>query len=269
MRLIYKITDILHEAGKIVTSAKNITDNMTVKTGTANFATVYDLDVQKFLYARLSLLLPDASFIGEESADNHSELLTEGLSFIIDPIDGTTNFMHGYRHSAISVGLCRDGIMSSGAVYNPYLDEMFYAVRGEGAFLGKNRIYAGDNHLQNSLVSFGTTPYRRENADLTFDLVKKLFLASRDIRRSGSAALDLCYIACGRCGLFFESSLSPWDYAAGSLIVEESGGIISCLEQKPLPLDASSSVVAANRNAYKDFYRDIKTDLEFTALKGE
>lgn len=269
MRLIYKILDILNEAGKIVTSAHNITDNMTVKPGTANFATVYDLEVQNFLYDRLSLLLPEASFIGEESAENHSELLTEGLSFIIDPIDGTTNFMHGYRHSAISVGLCRDGIMSAGAVYNPYLEEMFYAVRGEGAFLRKERIYAGDNPLRDSLVSFGTTPYRRENADHTFDLVKKLFLASHDIRRSGSAALDLCYIACGRCGLFFESSLSPWDYAAGSLIVGESGGMISSLEQKPLPLDASSSVVAANIHAYTDFYREIKKDSKYAALKGE
>ncbi len=254
MQLINKIADILYEAGKIIISAYDINDNTKEKPGTANFVTAYDIAVQNFLYDRLSSLLPEARFIGEESTENHSELLNEGMSFIIDPIDGTTNFIHGYRHSAISIGLCCDGIITTGAIYNPYLGEMFYAKRGEGAFLGKSRIYVSDRHLRDGLVSFGTSPYKRELTDTSFETIKKLFQGSRDIRRSGSAALDLCYIACGRCDLFFEASLSPWDYAAGSLIVEESGGIISSVEQTRLTLDVPSSVIAANPNAYRDFY---------------
>jgi myo-inositol-1(or 4)-monophosphatase len=99
MQLTQKIADIITEAGKIMISAINIEENTTEKTGTANFVTAYDISVQNFLYDRLSSLLPEARFICEESSDNHTELLSDGLSFIIDPIDGTTNFIHGYRQA--------------------------------------------------------------------------------------------------------------------------------------------------------------------------
>ncbi|MDD4772788.1 MAG: inositol monophosphatase family protein [Eubacteriales bacterium] len=254
MELIYKISKVLIEAGKIILAADNINDNITQKHGTANFVTTYDLTVQNFLYHRISDLVPGAHFIGEESTENRMELINDGINFIIDPIDGTTNFVHGYRHSAISIALLRDGIITAGLVYNPYLDEMFYAKRGEGAFLNKKSIHVSDRQLHDGLVSFGTTPYKREYTEASFQIIKKLFTSSRDIRRSGSAALDLCYVACARCDLFFEVELSPWDYAAGSIILEESGGVISSFKQTRLPFDASSSVIAANPNAYRDFY---------------
>lgn len=204
MQLINKISDILIEAGKIMLDACDIEDNTTQKDGTANFVTTYDITVQHFLYQRLSVLVPGAHFIGEESGENHVELVNDGISFIIDPIDGTTNFIHGYRHSAVSIALLCNGIITAGLVYNPYLGEMFYAKRGEGAFLNKKNIHVSDRKLYDGLVSFGTTPYKREFTEVSFQMMKTLFSSSRDIRRSGSAALDICYVACARCDLFLK-----------------------------------------------------------------
>jgi myo-inositol-1(or 4)-monophosphatase len=254
MQSAIKMADIVTEAGKLMMSACDIENNMSEKTGTANFVTSYDIDIQNFLFGRLSSLYPQAEFIGEESVENHPEPINDGLCFIIDPIDGTTNFIHSYRHSAISVGLCYNGAVIAGVIYNPYLDEIFLAESGKGAYLGKRRIHVSQRHLCDGLVSFGTSPYRRDLADASFDIIKKLYLSSRDIRRSGSAALDLCYIACGRSDLFFEMTLSPWDYSAGSLIVSEAGGIITSLDGKPLVLNRPSSVIAGNKYSYTDFF---------------
>lgn len=259
MQFINKLKNILTEAGEILLSADDIYNKITEKSGTANFVTEYDISVQKFLYERLSHLIPGVGFIGEENVENYQVNFNDNACFIIDPIDGTTNFIHGYQHCAISVGLYRDGSIYAGAVYNPYLKELFYAERGKGACLGNNTIHVSNRNLSESLICFGTSPYKRELADETFALIKKLYLKSRDIRRSGCAALDLCYVASGRCDLFFESSLSPWDYAAGSIIIEEAGGVISSLKKTPLHFHSPSSVIAANPSAYRDFYSS--TDL--------
>ena len=134
------------------------------------------------------------------------------------------------------MGLALHGTMEIGVVYNPYSNEMFYAQRGKGAFLNGQPLHVSSNRLEEGLVCFGTSPYYAELIDQTFDLVKTLHKASLDVRRSGSAALDLCDIASGRCELFFECRLSPWDYAAGSLIVQEAGGRISVWMVRESPL---------------------------------
>lgn len=251
------IAEYVREAGEIMTGAHDISKKIKEKTGTANFVTAYDVAVEDFLYEKLGKAFPEARFIGEESAENHTELLKSGLSFIIDPIDGTTNFIHGYRHSAISVGLCENGQMIAGVIINPYQNELFTAERGKGAYLNQEPISVSERDFTNSLVCFGTSPYRRELCEMSFDLAKKAYLHCRDIRRSGSAALDLAYVACGRCDLFFEVTLSPWDYAAGSIIVEEAGGIITAFDRAPVTLDKPSSVIAANKTAYRDFTETI------------
>ena len=253
-----EILERIRQAGEIILSANYHEDNnLHSKSGTANFVTEYDLKVQDFLYKSLAEVIPDANFIGEESESNDIAKLNQGYSFIIDPIDGTTNFIHNYKHSCISVALLKDDEIIFGAVYNPYMDELFHAEKNKGAYLNNNPIHAGSHNLHDGLVCFGTSPYYRNLADNTFDLLKRLFLNSRDIRRSGSAALDLCYVACGRCDVFFEMILSPWDYAAGSLIISEAGGIITSMNGEPVTLDVPSSVIAANKSAYDDFMKMI------------
>lgn len=251
------IPEIMREAAKIMLSAHDIDSAVTVKPGDANFVTAYDVAVQDFLITRLLEKMPRAVVIGEESDDNHTELLQSSTALIIDPIDGTTNFIHNYRHSAISVGVCDHGTMVYGAIYDPYLDRMMTAALGQGAFLetkgAKAPVHVSDRTLANALTGYGTSPYYRDElAEKTFRTVHKLFLATRDVRRAGSAALDLCDIACGSLDVFFEYRLSPWDFAAGSLIITEAGGKITQMDGSPVTWDKPCSVTAGNPTAHAE-----------------
>ena len=134
-----------------------------------------------------------------------------------------------------------------GVVYNPYLDEMFYGVKGQGAYLNGKRIHVSTEDLSNGIVLFGSAPYNTELAKASFDLAYEYFTKALDIRRSGSAALDLCSLAAGRAELYFEMILSPWDFAAGALILEEAGGIVTKINGEPLPCFEKSPVLARNK----------------------
>ena len=248
--MLKKITEIVKEAGKIVLSAHNQENTITAKEGKKNFVTKYDVAVQEFLFRELGKDFPDAQFIGEEG---ENDISTNGLRFIIDPIDGTTNFMQDYRCSCISIGLCKGNDVIAGVVYNPYTDELFSAEKGKGAYLNGNKIKVSERPLSDGLALFGTSPYHPENTDETFSLLRKVFDFSRDIRRSGSAAYDICMIACGRCEVFFEKSLQPWDIAAGTLILKEAGGIALNYQGKEISFSTPNDVVFANPKAYKEF----------------
>ena len=213
------------------------------KTDRRDLVTVYDGQVQELLIRRLSEALPEAKFFCEEN-DRQDDLMAEQL-FIIDPIDGTMNFVHHLNHSAISVAYTCRGVLEAAAIYNPYVDEMFTALRGGGAFLNGRAIHVSEEALSESVVCVGTAPYSPELTDRTFRLMKAAYLAGLDIRREGSAALDLCSVAAGRCGAYYELALSLWDYAAGMLIVQEAGGDCRSLDGAALPLDPSRPSVAA------------------------
>ena len=248
--MLKKITEIVKEAGKIVLSAHNQENTITAKEGKKNFVTKYDVAVQEFLFRELGKDFPDAQFIGEEG---ENDISTNGLRFIIDPIDGTTNFMQDYRCSCISIGLCKGNDVIAGVVYNPYTDELFSAEKGKGAYMNGNKIKVSERPLSDGLALFGTSPYHPENTDETFSLLRKVFDFSRDIRRSGSAAYDICMIACGRCEVFFEKSLQPWDIAAGTLILKEAGGIALNYQGRDISFSTPNDVVFANPKAYKEF----------------
>lgn len=239
-----KIALEVYECGNILLDAERSGLAVSEKDGHANFVTAYDRRVQETLFDRLSQILPDAVFVGEEE-DIHASI-EKGYAFIIDPIDGTTNFIRDYKCSCISVGLIKDGKQVAGVVYNPYQGELFTAEKGKGAYRNGERIHVSDQPLENGIVLFGTAPYYEELAEKSFQLAYEYFRKALDIRRSGSAALDLCNIACGRAELFFELRLQPWDYAAGSLIVMEAGGKAVTLEGEALRLDGPCSLAASN-----------------------
>ena len=200
--------------------------------------------------------VPQARFFCEE-LNEQQELDAEHV-FIIDPIDGTMNFVRGYNHSCISVGYLNSGVLSAGAVYDPYVDEMFSAVRGQGAFLNGKAIRVDDSPLSQVVCNFGTAPYDASKTAQTFRLAEELFRAGLDVRRQGSAALDLCSVAAGRAGFYAELSLCLWDYAAGKLIVEEAGGVCLTAEGEPLPFDGRrTTIAAAGKRAMSDYLRDI------------
>ena len=251
-----EILDLLcaseREAGTLMLEAHDILAEC--KTDRRDVVTEYDRRVQALLIERLSAVLPEARFFCEEN-DRHDDLHAETV-FIIDPIDGTMNFVRGFHHSCVSIACMRNGGLRAAAIYNPYVDELFTAVKDGGAFLNGRPIHASTELLSQNLVCCGTAPYDQGLADRTFALMKKAYLAGLDVRREGAAALDLCSVAAGRAGVYFELGLSLWDYAAGKLIVEEAGGVCCTLAGAPMPLDPSRpSVVAGGKQAVADFRR--------------
>lgn len=245
-----KIIETVKKAGEIVLSAHNQEDSVTAKEGKKNFVTKYDVAVQDFLFAELGKAFPEAEFVGEEG---ENDIESTALRFIIDPIDGTTNFMQDFRCSCISVALCKENDVIAGVVYNPYTNEIFSAEKGKGAYLNGEKIRVSDRPLSDGLALFGTSPYHPENTDATFELLRKVFDFCRDIRRSGSAAYDVCTIACGRCEVFFEKELQPWDIAAGTLILREAGGIAKNYDGNEISFGKPEDVVFANPVAYEEF----------------
>lgn len=243
--MLEQIISIVRQAGEIVLSAHDVWSQTHEKSSAADLVTEYDLAVERFLKEKLPPLVPGSLFFGEEEKENASPLT--GWVFIVDPIDGTTNFVRGLKHSAISVALAHDGVVEYGVVYDPYKDEIFSARRDGGAFLNGRPIHVSERPLDQGVFGMGTAIYDRQFIAPTMRLTEQLFRRSCDFRRLGAAALDLCGVACGRLDLFFEYSLSPWDHAAGGLILTEAGGILSTLEGKPMDYTRRCSVWASNR----------------------
>ena len=247
---------IIKKAGEIVLSAHKMecdeNEDVSVKAGNANFVTVYDVRVQDFLMTEIKACFPDAVFIAEEK-ENDPAVLQQDCCFIIDPIDGTTNFIHDYRHSCISVAMISCGKVIFGAVYDPYLQDLYHAELGKGAFLNGKPMRVSNTPFERALVAYGTAGYYKEDlGDATFGLCKELFMTGKDVdvRRCGSAALDLAYVAAGRNDLFFELMLSPWDIAAASLLIGEAGGVITDLEGNAIDLSHPSPILAGNPTAF-------------------
>ncbi len=213
--------------------------------GIADFVTEVDVTVQKVMREGLEKLYPDIAFMAEEK--NNNEIDPKSDFWILDPVDGTTNLMYDYHASALSLAYLENGIPTFGLVYNPQTEELFEAEHGKGAFLNGKPIHVTDSdQMADCLFSVGTSPYNKELADVNFDLFKRVWIDARDIRRSGSAALDLCYVAAGRTDGFFERNLKPWDYAAGMLIVHEAGGIVTDFDGEVLQFQVPSDVMAGN-----------------------
>ena len=244
------ICELVRACGLFIKDINRDHLHVDAKSGRADLVTQYDKQVQERLRTGLLEIMPDAHFVGEEGSTQ--QFAPTGTFFIVDPIDGTTNFIKDYHFSCISVALVVDNAAELGVIYNPYTDEMFYAQRGEGAFCNGKRLHVSNEPLENGIVVFGTAPYHEELNEKTFQLAYAYFKRALDVRRSGSAALDLCTIAAGRAELFFELVLSPWDYAAGALIVEEAGGLVSDYDGRPLAYDRPCSVLARNKLADKE-----------------
>ncbi len=254
-RVLAGIEAAAREAGEIMLSADDVRRHVFAKEGHANFVTDYDRRVQELLFRRLRELLPEARFIGEENgADVCRPEDREGYVFCVDPIDGTSNFLADYWPSVTSIALLRDGAPALGVVYEPVRDAMFTALKGGGAFLNGERILSSGEPLSRSLVLFGTSPYDPDLAASTFRMCAAYLPRCIDLRRSGSAAWDLCSVARGSCGLFFEQNLHLWDFAAAGLIAEEAGCALTDLRGAPLRFDGNSSVACASRGVRNENY---------------
>ncbi len=240
------LTEIVKEAGNVILTAKR--PKIMEKSGHANFCTETDEKVQAFLVDKFKTVLPEAEFLGEEDGqDVFSSKMASGYCFVIDPIDGTSNFIYEYRPSVISVGLLKDGAPYMAVVYNPYDDLMFSAVAGQGAFMNGEKIMSSEAPLSDSLALFGTAPYYEELRDKSFELARNLLPLCVDLRRSGTAAWDMCCVALGRCGLYFELKLQMWDYAAAALIAQEAGCRVTDIDGNPLSYKGPSSCLCMSQ----------------------
>lgn len=193
--------------------------------GDINLATEMDMRSERVVVETLLSSFPYHGIIAEEETYIQTE---SGFTWIIDPLDGTTNYTHGYPCFSVSIALEQEGVVVLGVVYDPMRDELFSAQKGQGSYLnGKSLRVSATDKLINSLLATGFPYDRKVSEKNNMDYFHKLLMASQEVRRDGSAALDLCYVACGRFDGFWELKLKSWDVAAGSLVVREAGGVVS------------------------------------------
>lgn len=257
-----EVEEVVREASSIMLEAEDQAEQSEQKSNRSDLVTVYDVRVQEYLERELLRILPDAGFVGEE--EDTADIDGKQYYYIVDPIDGTLNFVRDFRHSGISVALAEAGEdrprVVLGVCFNPYLDEMFTAILGDGAKLNNEPISVIERPLEDSVVLFGTSPYYREYADQTFAMAKEFYKRGSDVRRVGAAVLDICYVAVGRGDLFYELELSPWDYAAASLIVQEAGAVATDMDGQPLSMTTKSGVLVgspAHHAAALELYKEV------------
>jgi myo-inositol-1(or 4)-monophosphatase len=232
------------KAGSIITRASYDLDKLTVRTKRQNdFVSEVDHAAEDAIISTLREAYPDHGFLGEESGykDREAEYL-----WIIDPLDGTTNFLHGVPQYCVSIGCQQKGVLRHGVVLDPNRNELFTASKGAGAFLNDRRIrVSGVDKLEAALMGTGF-PYREVGQlDDYMRMMKNMIMSTSGIRRPGAAALDLAWVAAGRFDGFWEMGLSPWDMAAGSLLVREAGGLVGDFAGEERFMD-SGRIVASN-----------------------
>ena len=242
------ICSIIKKAGKMLTDIPFT--HVEEKTNFADFVTDRDVAVQAFLTTELHKVLPQAGFCGEEDEAHTTDA---EYVFVIDPIDGTANFINGLDASAISVALLYRGIAEYAVVYDPYKNELFSAKRGEGAHLNGKPIHVTKTPLLRGLADVGSSPYTRHLAKETLKIMDGLLDICGDTRRVGSAAIAGCNVAAGRIALMFELRLCSWDFAASRLIVEEAGGVFAYLDEKEHSLTDTPPIAMGTPEAMEKF----------------
>jgi len=221
--LCHDVVELCREVGIFIKMEEHKVHQEDIETKSKNSLVSYvDKTAEKRLVADLAQFLPEAGFIAEEGT---STKIGEIYNWIVDPLDGTTNFLHGVPTYSVSIALKRNDTIVLGVVYEINRDECFYAWEGSSAFLNGNKIEVSSTvSLEDALVATGFPYYDYQHLDNYFDLLKELAKTTRGIRRIGSAAVDLVYMACGRFDAFFEYSLHAWDVAAGAFIAQQAGG---------------------------------------------
>ncbi|GAA5159889.1 inositol monophosphatase family protein [Viridibacterium curvum] len=216
----------------------------------SDFVTEVDQAAERAIIEVIREAYPEHGILAEESgrSDGAGDSAQSEFQWIIDPLDGTTNFIHGFPQYAVSIGITQKGVLQHGVIYDPVRNELFTASRGKGAFLNDRRIRVSKRtKLQDSLIGTGF-PFRNfDHIDSYTAIFRELVQKTAGLRRPGAAALDLAYVACGRTDGFFEFGLAPWDMAAGALMVSEAGGLISDFSGESAYLETGNLVAGSPR----------------------
>lgn len=252
-----KLIEIVKEAGEILKDGYFSKKDVTFK-ATKDMVTKYDVAVENFLKKRFLEEFRDFNVIAEESDNTDLEF---NNSIIVDPIDGTTNFVNKVPHTCISVGVYKDKKPFIGIVFNPILDELYTAVVGDGAYLNDEKIQVSDeNDFQKSLLSTGFPYSNATNQDDLNDVIKKMkdiLPRCQDIRRLGSAAIDLCFVARGTYEGYYEMNLKAWDVSAGLIILQEAGGVVTTLDGSDYTLFEDKYIVASNNHIHDELISNL------------
>jgi len=252
----YQVCTLAREVGDFIRREKDKLRKEDIKTkGLHNYVTYVDKQSEQALTKELLKILPEAGFIVEEGT---IEKKGDRFNWIIDPLDGTTNFIHSIPVFSISIALTDNNEIVIGVIYDVIQDECFYTWKGAGAFMNNEPIQVSDaEKLNNSLLATGFPYAGFDKMNDYLMLIKDLLDNSHGIRRFGSAAIDLCYVASGRLEGFYEYGLNPWDVAAGALIVKNSGGIITDFKGGANYL-FGNEIIASNRKIYDEFFNIIQ-----------
>jgi myo-inositol-1(or 4)-monophosphatase len=224
--------------------------------GPANFVSMADRRAEEMLYEDLAKARPGYGFIGEEGGSRPGDDKTH--TWIVDPLDGTTNFLHGIPQFAISIALQREATIIAGVIYNPANDELYTAERGKGAFLNDQRIrVAGRRKLNECVIACGLPHIGRGDHELSRAEMTEIQNRVAGLRRFGAASLDMAFVAAGRLDGYWERNLQPWDMAAGQIIVREAGGIVSGIAGDDDPLH-TGHVICGNEFVHSELVKMLK-----------
>ena len=252
-----RLIEIIKEAAEILKEGYYTKKDVTFK-AKKDLVTKYDVGIENFLKEKFSKEFTDFNVIAEES-DNSDIQFKD--SIIIDPIDGTTNFVNGVPHTAISVGVYKDKKPYIGIVYNPILDELYEAELGKGSYLNGEKLEVSDeSDFQKSLLSTGFPYTSGTNENDLNDVINKIKIIlplCQDIRRLGSASLDLCYVAKGTYEGYYEMNLKAWDVSAGILILTEAGGKVSSIDGSEYRLFEDKYIVASNNKIHNELIKNL------------
>jgi myo-inositol-1(or 4)-monophosphatase len=222
-----------------------------------SLVTYVDKTVEEKVIAKLSTLIADAGFIAEEGT---SSKIGEKYNWIIDPLDGTTNFIHGLPIYCVSIALQEDDEIVLGVIFEPNMNECFYAWKGSKAYLNGEEISVSSaKRMEDSLLATGFPYWDFNRMDAYLRILKDFTARTRGIRRIGSAAVDLAYVACGRFEAFYEYSLKPWDIAAGAFIIEQAGGVVTDFQGKR-DLVSGKEILAANPHIHPELQQKIESE---------
>ena len=241
--MINKVIEIAREAGEIIRDGYGKNFSIEFKTNDSNLVTEIDKKSEKAIINFINKEFPGHAIIAEESGKHET---SSEYRWVVDPLDGTTNFAHGLPLFSVSIGVQKNGETIAGVVYDVMMDNLYQAELGSGAYLGDKKLKVSDkDKLSQSLLVTGFPYDLKENPRTIVQKFNDLLMSSRAVRRLGSAAIDFCYVAAGVFEGFWEVSLHPWDMCAGKLMVEEAGGIVTNFKNEPIDV-FSPQMLATN-----------------------
>ena len=246
---------LVREAGELIKKSFSNVLNIETKSNANDLVTNMDREIEQFFIHKLKGKFPEHRVLGEEGMGNNPKELS-GVVWIIDPIDGTMNFVHQQRNFAISVGIYEDGVGKIGLIYDVVHDELYHAKKGEGAFINNKQLPSlSPVKVEEAVIGINST-WVTQNRRIDSNILAPLVKAVRGTRSYGSAALEMAYVAAGRLDSYITLRLSPWDFAAGIILVEEVGGVCSTLKGEKLNLLGQNSVFIANASFHEKVLKD-------------